>query len=199
MKFSNAPVPATESGHFAVHVNVPQSQENLVNGFLRNVATPLSFITALAVSVTGLMLMFGIRGELGEVHEWIGVAFVAALLLHMGRNWRGVLAMLKAKPAKAIIGVLGIAFAVLVAITFLPSGEGEGRGGRHSPWMVANRVAEAPIATAAPALGLSGDQAVSKLRSGGVPVDGPQESLAKIAQDHGLPLPRLFAILLNEG
>lgn len=169
-----------------------------MTGFLRNYATPLSFITGLAVCVTGLMLLFGIRGELGEVHEWIGVAFVAALLLHMVRNWRGVGAMLKTKPAKSIVGVLGIAFAALIAFTFLPSDEGHGRG-PHGPWMVVNRVAEAPIATAAPALGLSGDQAVSKLRSGGVPVDGPQESLADISRDHNQPLPRLFGILLNEG
>ncbi len=169
-----------------------------MNGFLRNYATPLSFITGLAVSVTGLMLLFGIRGELGDIHEWIGVAFVAALLLHMVRNWRGVGAMLQTKPAKTIVGTLGIAFAVLIAFTFLPSGEGEGRGGPRGPWMVVNRVAGSPIASAAPALGLTTDQAVSKLRSGGVPVDGPQESLATISQDHNQPLPRLFAILLNE-
>lgn len=165
-----------------------------MNGFLRNYATPLSFITGLAVSVTGLMMLFGVRGEIGDLHEWIGVAFVAALLLHMLRNWRGVGAMLKTKTSMTIVGVFGVAFTVLVTFTFLPSGEGRGP---HGPWMVVNRVADAPIAAAAPALGLSSDLAVSKLRGGGVPVDGPQESLAKISRDHNQPLPRLFAILLN--
>ena len=198
MKFWNAPILATESGHFAVHIKAPP-EETIVNGFLRNVATPLSFVTGMAVSITGLMLMFGIRGELGEVHEWIGIAFVAALLLHMGRNWRGVQAMMKARTPKMIVGVLGVACAVLVALTFLPSGEGEGHGGPRGPWMVVNRVADAPIATAAPALGLTSDQVIAKLRNAGVPVDGAQESLAKISQDHNQPLPRLFVLLLNEG
>jgi hypothetical protein len=195
-KFWNALISATESEHFSVYINAP-AQERAVNGFLRTYATPLSFITGLAVSVTGLMMLFGVRGEIGDLHEWIGIAFVAALLLHMVRNWRGVGAMLKTKTSMAIVGVLGVAFAVLIAFTFLPSGEGQGRG-PHGPWMVVNRVAEVPIATAAPALGLSSEQAVSKLRSGGVPVDGPQESLANISRDHNQPLPRLFGILLNE-
>lgn len=167
-----------------------------MNGFLRNYATPLSFITGLAVSITGLMMFFGIRGEVSDLHEWIGIAFVAALLLHMVRNWRGVGAMLKTKTSKTIVGTLGVAFAALVAFTFLPSDEG--RSGPHGPWMVVNRVADVPISTSAPALGLSSDQAVTKLRNGGVPVDGPQESLSKISHDHNQPLPRLFALLLNE-
>lgn len=168
-----------------------------MNGFLRSYATPLSFITGLAVSVTGLMMLFGVRGEIGEIHELIGIAFVAALLLHMVRNWRGVGAMLKTKPSMTIVGGLGIAFTALVAFTFVPSGESEGHGPR-GPWLVVNRVADAPITTAAPALGLSSAQAVTKLRNGGVPVDGPQESLADISRDHNQPLPRLFGILLSE-
>ncbi len=170
-----------------------------MNGFLRNFATPLTFITGLAISVTGIMMILGVRGELGEIHEWIGIAFVAALTLHMVRNWRGMSAMLSSKTAKSVVGAVGAVCAVLV-IASLPYGAGEGRGGGgHGPWMVVNRVADAPIATAAPALGLSSDQAVAKLRSGGVPVDGSHESLSTISQDHNLPLPRLFGLLLSEG
>jgi hypothetical protein len=79
--------------------------------FLRKYATPLSLVTGLAVSVTGLMMLFGIRGEMGDLHEWIGVAFVAAILMHIVRNWRGLGAMFRSfctcrcsrKPNKAAV------------------------------------------------------------------------------------------------
>ena len=63
--------------------------------------------------------------------------------------------------------------------------------------MIAIRIADAPIATSAPALGLTPDQAVAKLRAAGVEVDGPSDTLAHIARDHGQPLPRLFGVLLS--
>jgi len=143
-----------------------------------------------------LMMLFGIRGEMGDIHEWIGVAFVAALLMHMVRNWRGLGAMFKSAPAKIIAGVGGLALATLIVL-HLPMFQAAEQGG-HGPWMIANRVADAPIATSAPALGLTPDQAVAKLRAAGVEVDGPKDSLAHLARDHGHPLPQLYGVLLSE-
>jgi hypothetical protein len=160
--------------------------------FLRKYATPLSLVTGLAVSVTGLMLLFGIRGQIGEVHEWIGVGFVVALLMHLVRNWRGLGALFRSKVSTSLAVIGGLALAALIAFS-LPSGEG---GGHHGgPWMVLNRVADAPLSVSAPALGLSADQAVTRLRAAGVTVDGPSDSLTHLSRDHGQPLPRLFAVL----
>lgn len=163
--------------------------------FLRKYATPLSLVTGLAVSVTGLMLLFGIRGEMGDLHEWIGVAFVAAILMHIVRNWKPLGFMFKSKKPAAVAVIGGLALAVLIVL-HIPTGGGQGHGG--GPWMVVDRVANVPIAQAAPALGLTPDQAVVKLRQGGVPVDGAHETLTAISHDHRQPLPRLFALLLNE-
>ena len=33
-------------------------------------STPLSLVTGLAVAIAGLMLLFGVPGEMGELHEW---------------------------------------------------------------------------------------------------------------------------------
>ena len=76
--------------------------------FLRKYATPLSLVTGLAVSITGLMLLFGVRGQIGELHEWIGVAFVVAIVLHIVRNWKalGILFRSFASASVAIIGPL---------------------------------------------------------------------------------------------
>lgn len=168
-----------------------------MNSFLRNWATPLSFITFLAVAITGLMLFFGVRGgPLGDVHEWVGVAFILSLGLHLGRNWRGVLAMLSLPRSKAIVGGLGAVLAVLI-LAVTPFGSNIHGHGPHGPWQVANRVAQAPIAKMAPAFGLTSAQAMARLKQGGIDVNDPQKSLAEIAEEQDAELPRLMNLVLN--
>jgi hypothetical protein len=163
--------------------------------FLKKYATPLSIVTSIAVAVTGLMLMFGIRGEIGEIHEWIGVAFVAAMVMHIVRNWPGIKKIMSSWVGATIVGGVGAVLAVLIVMSMPSGGESGGHGG--GPWMVVNRVADAPISVSAPALGLTADQAVTKLKTAGVPVDGPADSLAHLARDHEQPLPKLFALLVS--
>lgn len=169
-----------------------------MNAFLRSYATPVSLLTFIAVGLTGLLMFFGVRGGLvGELHEWLGVVFVVALVLHLARNWRGVLAMLKTPSGKLIGGGLGAAAAILILFS-APFGEAGGHGGGgHGPWRVVNVVAGAPIEKMAPAIGLTAGDAVARLKAGGVPVDGAQDSLNAIARDHGVPVPRMLNLLLG--
>lgn len=176
---------------------VEADRETIPMTLLRNFATPLSFITFAGVGLTGILLLFDVRGPLGEVHEWLGVGFIVALALHLARNWRGVVAMLKIRTSKAVVVTLGAITAAAIVIA-IPSGSDGGLHGGHGAGIVVHRIAQSPIAATAPALGLSGDEAVMKLRKAGVEVDGPQETLAAISRDHHQPLPRLFSVLLNE-
>jgi hypothetical protein len=172
-----------------------------MNDFLRTYATPLSFVTFLGCALTGLLLFFGIRSRpLGEVHEWLGIVFVVALVLHLARNWRGVTAMLTAPRARLATGI----GAVLVAIYVLSAapfqgGHGQGHGhGYHGGQAVAMmNITELPIARMAPALGLSSDEAVARLKRGGVPVEGPQDSLQHLVHEHGQTMPHLMGLLVG--
>jgi hypothetical protein len=166
-----------------------------MNAFLRNYATPLSLVTGVAVSVTGLMMLFGVRGPIGEVHEWIGVAFVAAILMHIIRNAKALGFLFRARGPAAVAMLGTAALAVVIAVSFPSSGSQGGHQG--GPWMVVNRVADAPISVSAPALGLKADDAVAKLRAAGAEVDGPSDSLNHISRIHGQPLPRLFNVLVG--
>jgi hypothetical protein len=171
-----------------------------VNDFLRTYATPISFVTFLGCALTGLLLFFGVRSRpLGEVHEWLGIVFVVALILHLARNWRGVMAMLTSPRAKLVTGIIAVTAAVFIifAIPFGGGGHGHGQG-FHGGGQVMSRIAQAPIAQLAPALGLTGAEAVARLKNAGVPVEGPQDSLAHLARDHGQRLPQMLALLLNE-
>lgn len=167
--------------------------------FLRKYATPLSLVTGLAVSVTGLMMLFGIRGEIGEVHEWLGIAFVAAIVMHIVRNWKGLGFMFKPHATKALVAVASVAAIALIVTAYPANGARGGDHGNHhgGPWLVLNKMAQAPLATSAPALGLTADAAVTRLRAAGVEVDGPTDSLAHLEQHHGQHLPRLYGILMG--
>ena len=169
-----------------------------MSALLRTYATPVSFVSFIGVGLTGILLFFGVRGgPLGDIHEWLGIVFIVALVLHLARNWRGVLAMLSTASGKLIAGGLGVATVALVLIILPYGGSGQHQN-RHGPWLVVNRIADAPIATMAPALGLTGDEAVARLKRGGVEVDNVQESLSTIARDHDEPLPRMLNLLLSE-
>ncbi|MGC9954534.1 MAG: DUF4405 domain-containing protein [Rhizomicrobium sp.] len=176
-----------------------------MDSVLRKYATPLSLVAFLAVAATGVMLFFDVRSrQLFEVHEWVGMIFVVALLLHLARNWRGMLAMMSSTRNKAIVGGLGVV-ALLFIIGSTPFGYGNGHGGGfghgrqlHASQQVVHRLADAPIATMAPALGITGKEAISRLRKGGIMVEGPNQSLADIADKQDTELPRLLGLVMTE-
>jgi hypothetical protein len=176
-----------------------------MDSFLRKYATPLSLVTFLAAAVTGLMLFWDVRSrQLSEVHEWVGVIFVIALLLHLGRNWRGMLAMLSSPRSKVIVGGLGVV-ALAFILGSMPFGNGPGHGGGpgrghgfQASQQVVLRLAAAPIGKMAPALGISGEQAIARLQSGGIVVEGPNQSLADIAEKQHTGVPRLLNLVLAD-
>lgn len=169
-----------------------------MGSIMRQCATPLSLVSFLAVAVTGILMLLGVHSRtLSDVHEWLGVIFIAALVLHLVRNWRGVLAMLAIPRNKLIIGVTGAVAAFLIFAS-LPFGAGGHGHGFHGPRQVVYRVAAAPIGTMAPALGLTSDQAISRLTRGGVRVKGPHQSLMQLAEEQNQEVPRLLNLVLSE-
>lgn len=169
-----------------------------MDSILRNYATPLSLVTFAAVAVTGIVLLLGLHSRLlMEVHEWIGVVFVAMLALHLVRNWRGLQMMLAAPRSKIAIGATG-AIAAFLILASLPFGGGGDHHGFHGPQQVVYRLADAPIAKMAPALGLTSEQAIMRLQKAGVPVEGAHQSLNDIAAKRGDRLPRLLDLVLTE-
>ncbi len=169
-----------------------------MNSLLRNYATPLSLVTFLAAGVSGVMLFFDIGShELSSLHEWLGIVFVVVLVLHLVRNWRGVLAMLSAARIKTIVTGLGVVAVVLIALYGFggDGGRGQGFGGTR---LVMSRLASAPIAKMAPALGMTSDQAIARLKGAGIAVQGPQQSLADVANKQNVELPKLLNLVLAE-
>ncbi|MDE2163725.1 MAG: DUF4405 domain-containing protein [Alphaproteobacteria bacterium] len=169
-----------------------------MNPFLRNYATPLSFVTFLATGVTGVMLFFELRSRtLSEVHEWVGMLFVTAIVLHLVRNWRSLLAMLSTPRSKVVVGGLSTVAALLVLVN-LPFSSGHSGHDFRGLQQVVQKLTAVPIAQLAPALGMTDNEAILRLRKGGVAVTGPEQSLAEIANDQHKELPKLLNLVIAE-
>lgn len=105
--------------------------------FLRPWATPLTIATTVVTIVTGVLLFFHLAPGLTKLsHEWIGMAMVAAVVVHLILNWRPFKAYFKRPVGLALIG-LGV---VVTALTFAISPQVQGPGG--NPMMVVMRSLE---------------------------------------------------------
>jgi len=94
----------------------------------RSWVTPLAAVSFAVVAVTGLLMLFHVRiPAIQGAHEWMGVVFALAGLLHLILNWRPLLACVKCRSA-----VAALAFCVLLVLAAwsFPHDEGH-RHGRH--------------------------------------------------------------------
>ena len=101
--------------------------QNVLN---RTWLSPITAVTFAAVAVTGVLMFFEVRSRmLHGLHEWVGVAFAVAGLLHLILNWRVFVAYFRRPVAVASV-VVGVALCVVVAM-FAALGEEREHG--HGP------------------------------------------------------------------
>jgi nitroreductase len=78
----------------------------------RTCVSPIVAVTFVIVSVTGILMLLHVQASgINNLHEWIGVLFVAAGLFHLVLNWKAFLPYLKKR-----IGVAAAAFALLLGV-----------------------------------------------------------------------------------
>ena len=166
-----------------------------MNTFLKNYATPLVVAIFLAIATTGLMMFFGIAAhDVHELHEWIGVTFVAVAVLHIAWNWRSLTVRLR--QTRAVVVILGIVVVAGGLIGYNQFKPEEARGGGTR--QIVMTLARAPIATMAPALGLTADTVVARLKARGIEADA-QQSLGDIARRQNREVPGLFNAIMGGG
>jgi uncharacterized membrane protein len=90
----------------------------------RSWISPLIAFTFLIISVTGLMMLFHIKGHLlSHLHQWMGILFVIAGVFHLTCNWRGFLSCFKNKKQSVFAMFLVIALMLLFGLSGSFSGE----------------------------------------------------------------------------
>ncbi len=151
--------------------------------------TPLTIAVFTVIGVSGLMLFFGFfEGQVKEMHEWLGVAFVLVALLHVAKNWRPFTLMLRLPAMKASVGAVALAATVFVV------GATMGGGERGNPVRaVAQAVETAPLETAAAVFGLTRDEVLTRLHDAGIDASAEARTLAEIGQQTGVESMRVLA------
>jgi hypothetical protein len=83
----------------------------------RSWVSPITALSFLVVATTGLLMLLHVRlpGMKG-LHEWMGVVFVVAALLHIVLNWRPFLTCLRQRSAAVALGVALVLGAVALLV-----------------------------------------------------------------------------------
>lgn len=145
--------------------------------FLR-AATPIVAAVFVVSATTGMLLFFHLGERLiKELHEWMGVVFVVAALLHIVRNGRALLGHAR-KPMLWIAGVLALAAAAAFIVPELGAPAG---GGNEGVRKLIGVVQRKPLAELAPLLGTSPAELVARLEAAGLQGAATSASLVEIA------------------
>ena len=156
----------------------------------RQWSTPAVIAAGVFVSVSGVLMFFGMRQPVTLAHEWIGLAFVVFVGFHTATHWRVFAGYFSRRMG------LGIMAVVLMATTSL-IGVSASQAGSNAKLRMFQAFERAPLVELAPLLDETAESLVAKLQSGGFAVDGPTQSVAEIASNNGTRPPELMPLLFE--
>ncbi|MFD2112698.1 DUF4405 domain-containing protein [Thiorhodococcus fuscus] len=151
----------------------------------RQWSTPAVISAGVFMSVSGVLMFFGMHDPVTLAHEWIGLAFVTFVVFHIATHWRGFTGYFSRRAALGIIGVVALVTAGLIGL----SASQEGSNVKHRIFQSLER---APLTEIAPLLDESADTLVTKLESGGFKVVSTAQSIEEIASRNGARPPELM-------
>jgi len=157
---------------------------------LKKLATPLAIAFFMVIAVSGIMLFFHLgEGFVKELHEWLGMVFVVAAVLHVYRNWS---LFKKYFQNHLLWKVFALTLGVVLAFV-LPTGLSGPHKGLRS---LVEAVAAAPLQQIAPVLGTSYEDLRTKFAKHGIAIDNPSISLREVAHHSKRELPEVLSIAL---
>lgn len=157
---------------------------------IQRYATAATAALFLVTGVSGVFMFFHVGGKMfTSLHEWLGLLFVAAAALHLLRNGRGLVKVVKTTRARVLFGLVGAA-----AMAFVATSTGSSAG--NPAFALVRAVEKAPIAAVAPMLGVTVEDLAVRLRGAGINVTGAEQTFAELAADQGVESQRLLAAAL---
>jgi hypothetical protein len=151
-------------------------RESLLGGFVDRSATPL--VTGLfAVSaVSGAALFFHwSQGVFHEMHEWLSMVLLVPFVLHVWKNWRGLLGYVRRKTL-----FVPLIASLAVALPFAFPGMA-GSGGGNPAFRTVSLLTGARLADLAPVLKTSPDALLATLQQKGFPAQSVDQTLDAVA------------------
>ncbi len=110
--------------------------------------SPFLFVTYIATSITGILMLFHIKFPgLYPIHEWGGLAFLVAGILHVIVNWKLFVSYFNKRSLQrnAVLGtVIAIILITLIAFT-VPTKNGHGEHGHfHASSEINSSISKLP-------------------------------------------------------
>ncbi len=146
------------------------------DSMLKKYSTPLTAVTAVVVCVTGVMMFFHLyKGEVQAMHEWLGMGFVVAAVLHLLRHRRPLTLMMKQSRTHILL-----VLTLLISLAFLyPSSGGQQVNPMRS---TIEAVLRAPIKDLAPVVGITTEELAARLADAGIEQPAPADSIESLAK-----------------
>lgn len=162
-----------------------------LRGVTRDVVTPVTIVTFVVSTVTGVMLLLHWNAGLVRFsHEWLSVVFSAIGLWHLVKNWTAFKAYLKRNGALAAFVA---SLAVSVAFTGMTASP---TASSVNPRAIFGALSQATLERAAPAFGLDPDAAVVRLKAANIDA-GRGETLDAIGTRSGKGAAGIASILAS--
>jgi len=137
--------------------------------------TPVVIGAFLLSAVTGVLMFFHLDSGLNKTaHEWLSWAMVIGVSLHVLLHMPAFKRYFNQNTGQIIMG----AFALVLALSFIPAGGGGGSEPGFAPPVRA--LAKAPITVLAQVAGTSTDEVKAKLQAAGFTVTSDQQSVADL-------------------
>ncbi|MBO1324287.1 DUF4405 domain-containing protein [Acetobacter sp. TBRC 12305] len=152
--------------------------QNPLNVFMNRYGTPLTTGFFVISAVTGIALFFHWGpGSFHPMHEWLSMVLLVPFILHMVRNWNGLVGY--ARRGTLYVPLL---LSVLAAAYFVFAPASPQVGNRQVAFRLASLATKAPISQLAPVLGMDVPELTHRLRAEHFTVEGENQSLDEISQ-----------------
>ncbi|AJQ95995.1 DUF4405 domain-containing protein [Gynuella sunshinyii] len=166
-----------------------------MKNWLLRYSTPLTTGLFLVSLISGIGLFFHVGPmSFHSMHEWVSMALIIPFILHIWRNWKGLLNHFKRSAMP-----LALAFSTLFAVAFMAWPSDENTTVRSGPpqFALAHTLTSASPATVAPIFGITADEMVTQLKAQGFDSASQETSLSDIASNSGKETSDLYAAMLG--
>ena len=173
--------------------STPLNNASTADAALKKYATQVTAATAVVTCVTGVMMFFHLyKGEVQAMHEWLGMGFVVAVVLHLARHRRPLAMMLVQNRMRVLLLVTA-----LISAAFLyPASSGQSQG--NPMRSTVDAVLRAPIEDVAPVFGLSSKEMITRLSEAGATNVSEANSIESAAVAAKTPPMRLLAAVVSQ-
>lgn len=157
----------------------------------RDIVTPVTIMTFVVSTVTGIMLLVHWKAGLVRFsHEWLSLVFSAAGIWHFAKNWKAFTLYLKRNAAVATLAISLIVSAIVTGMT--------GTVSNISPGAVFRTLSNATLDIAAPAFGMAPNDAIALLKAANIEAAGG-ETLGEIGKRAGIGAAAITSMLATKG